>query len=52
MGTGTTESNLFYLLLTVVQHMPTGAGGGGKGRPSNLGIIYIYCGKDYEKDYL
>ena len=33
MGTGTTESNLFYPL-TVVQHMPTGVGGGGKGRPS------------------
>ena len=36
MGTGTTESNLFYPL-TVVQHMPTGAGGGGKGRPSSPG---------------
>ena len=36
MGTGTTESNLFYLL-TVVQHMPTGAGGGGNGRPSSPG---------------
>ena len=34
MGTGTTESNLFYPL-TVVQQMPTGAGGGGKGRPSS-----------------
>ena len=33
MGTGTTESNLFYLLLTVFQYMPTAAGGGGKGRP-------------------
>ena len=41
MGTGTTESNLFHLLLTltVVQHIPTGAGGGGKGRPSSLGKI-------------
>ena len=36
MGTGTTESNLFYLLI-VVQHMPTGAGGGGKGRPFSPG---------------
>ena len=36
MGTGTTESNLFYPL-TVVQHMPTGAGGGGKGRSSSSG---------------
>jgi len=33
MGTGTIESH--YLL--VVQHMPTGAGGGGKGRPSSPG---------------
>jgi len=33
MGTGTTN---FYFL-AVVQHMPTGAGGGGKGRPSSPG---------------
>jgi len=33
MGTEITESH-YYL---VVQHMPTGAGGGGKGRPSILG---------------
>ena len=50
MGTGTTESNLFYPL-TVVQHMLTGAGGGGKGRPSSQGKkkkIYIYIYTDFK----
>jgi len=35
MGTGITESHYFFF--SVVQYMPTGAGGGGKGRPSSLG---------------
>jgi len=26
-----------FLFFSVVQHMPTGAGGGGKGRPSSPG---------------
>jgi len=36
MGTGTIESH-YLLLFLAVQHMPTGAGGGGKGRPSSPG---------------
>jgi len=41
MGTGITESH--YFLFSVVQHMPTGAGGGGKGRqPGKKKKIYIY----------
>ena len=42
MGTGTTESNLFYLLI-VVQHMPTGARDSGKGRPSSPGYEKKSC---------